>query len=193
MRSRSKVSGFTLIELLVVIAIIAVLIALLLPAVQQAREAARRSQCRNNLKQIGLALHNYHEQVDCFPPGTMFGDQDYGWATFILPGLDQANLYNKINFIGYGSVITSNSVYTERSLPLVAGVTDTVSVVDAPGSTEFGLAAPVAASALPCGVTSSVSDAFCAVPPGTGLPSALCGVAALDSVSVCGLEPTVVV
>lgn len=123
---RTKARGFTLIELLVVIAIIAVLIALLLPAVQQAREAARRSQCRNNLKQIGIALHNYHEQVNCFPPGTIFGDQDYGWATFLLPGLDQGNIYSKLDFVNYGSIITNNSVYTERSLPLVAGVTDSV-------------------------------------------------------------------
>lgn len=88
--------GFTLIELLVVIAIIAILIALLLPAVQQAREAARRTQCRNNLKQIGLAMHNYHDTHLVFPPGVITAN-GYAWGTFILPFIDQAPLYNAMD------------------------------------------------------------------------------------------------
>lgn len=97
--------GFTLIELLVVIAIIAVLVALLLPAVQQAREAARRSQCGNNLKQIGLALHNYLEAHSVFPPSycvvpgvtTSVGGQ---WSAMarVLPYVDQAGLQNLIDW-----------------------------------------------------------------------------------------------
>ena len=86
--------GFTLIELLVVIAIIAILIALLLPAVQQAREAARRTQCRNNMKQLGLALHNYHDNFRAFPPGAFAPYHNGNWRSRILPYLDQAPLYN---------------------------------------------------------------------------------------------------
>jgi prepilin-type N-terminal cleavage/methylation domain-containing protein/prepilin-type processing-associated H-X9-DG protein len=106
--SNHKPRGFTLIELLVVIAVIAVLIGLLLPAVQQAREAARRVQCRNNLKQIGLALHNYEGTYQVFPrafsvtapdPTVSVGASTYGASPFtvILPYLDQANLYQKID------------------------------------------------------------------------------------------------
>jgi prepilin-type N-terminal cleavage/methylation domain-containing protein/prepilin-type processing-associated H-X9-DG protein len=117
--ARRGLHGFTLIELLVVIAIIAVLVALLLPAVQSAREAARRTQCVNNLKQIGLALHNYHGATGIFPPGYVSSvnpavtdpcDQDaenassvdlgpgWAWGSMLLPYIEQATLYNSINF-----------------------------------------------------------------------------------------------
>ena len=112
--------GFTLIELLVVIAIIAILIALLLPAVQQAREAARRTQCRNNLKQIGLALHNYLDVFDTFPFGSRGGrtwaqvgvKDGTNWRVSLLPYLDQGPLFNRLNFSGsFGAGTTAAVAY----------------------------------------------------------------------------------
>ncbi len=127
--------GFTLIELLVVIAIIAILIALLLPAVQQAREAARRTQCRNNLKQIGLALHNYHDTFNIFPPGCLAmnaagiayksGDAEpsrtavtggWGWTVFVLPMLDQGPLFQSLNPNG-NNFPAAPSALTKTILP----------------------------------------------------------------------------
>ena len=102
--------GFTLIELLVVIAIIAVLVALVLPAVQQARESARQTTCRNNLKQIGLALHNYHSAHSLFPPSSTSdveqggwivvpkGRHIHSWSSLLLPYVDQQTLHNQFNF-----------------------------------------------------------------------------------------------
>lgn len=141
----NTVSGrraFTLIELLVVIAIIAVLVALLLPAVQQAREAARRSQCQNNLKQVGLALHGYNETHRVFPVNTTSRDaspqgggfqvaggttppgtgtaasiKSIGWIAQLLPFLDRQTLYDQINFNGQGAGAACDSIINNPNLP----------------------------------------------------------------------------
>mgnify|MGYP003342975382 CR=1 FL=1 len=89
-----RASGFTLVELLVVIAIIGTLVGLLLPAVQVAREAARRSTCGNNLKQLGLACHTFLEQRRTFPPGAVGGYYDYSWIVMILPGIEEQRVYD---------------------------------------------------------------------------------------------------
>jgi prepilin-type N-terminal cleavage/methylation domain-containing protein len=112
--------GFTLIELLVVIAIIAILIALLLPAVQQAREAARRTQCRNNMHQLGLALHNYHDTHTLFPPAGI-GYAQASLLTLILPFMDEMSIYNAYNmdrtpFGAGGYVSMENTTVTSQKL-----------------------------------------------------------------------------
>ncbi|MFG0296572.1 MAG: DUF1559 domain-containing protein, partial [Maioricimonas sp. JB045] len=115
--------GFTLIELLVVIAIIAILVSLLLPAVQQAREAARRTQCKNNLKQIGLAFHNYHDAFKRFPQPAIIGltvstglnvTSGSSWQTMLLPYLDQLVLFNR-----YDSNDSPYSVVNQMVTPTV--------------------------------------------------------------------------
>ena len=124
-KCRQQKQGFTLIELLVVIAIIAILIALLLPAVQQAREAARRSQCKNNLKQVGLALHNYHDVHSVFPPGRLF-QRPFGatpsvsvaWSALILPYVEQAALYDELGVSSGDPVRPVTDPNTQRLLPV---------------------------------------------------------------------------
>lgn len=99
--------GFTLVELLVVITIIGILIALLLPAVQAAREAARRLQCANNFKQVGLAMHNYHVAHKTFPPGQIAANW-FAWGSFILPYLEQSAVHDKLTFKASGSYYFTN-------------------------------------------------------------------------------------
>lgn len=121
----TRATGFTLIELLISIAIIAVLIALLLPAVQQAREAARRTQCKNNLKQLGLAIHNYVDLHKVLPPGyvssfTATGDDlgpGWSWAAMLMPQLDQSPAYQMIDFSS-GIESAANATIRLKSFPV---------------------------------------------------------------------------
>jgi prepilin-type N-terminal cleavage/methylation domain-containing protein/prepilin-type processing-associated H-X9-DG protein len=146
--------GFTLIELLVVIAIIAVLIALLLPAVQAAREAARRSQCVNNLKQIGLAMHNYHSTNDRFPQGHSeaassvgYAGQYAGWTEWsaqaeMLPFMEQTAIYNSINFGFCGGYNAGSSINS-------TGWTTVIASFLCPSDGNAGMGRPGAGTGLP--------------------------------------------
>ncbi|MCA8982633.1 MAG: DUF1559 domain-containing protein [Planctomycetaceae bacterium] len=142
--------GFTLIELLVVIAIIAILVALLLPAVQQAREAARRSSCKNNLKQLGLALHNYHDTYNVFPPGyvnqfdtvptdggtysTAVGAERsaWGWGAYILPNMEQSALFDTLQV---GNIRIKNAITAGGPQDRLAAMTNPIATYRCPSDT----------------------------------------------------------
>ena len=118
----SKRAGFTLVELLVVIAIIGVLMGLLLPAVQSARESARRLQCGNNLKQIALALHGYHNAYETLPPGWLWsppsdnsGGSSWAWSVFVLPHLEQDTLFTKLQ-VSNGELVPPPGSPTDLTL-----------------------------------------------------------------------------
>ncbi len=162
--------AFTLIELLVVIAIIAILIALLLPAVQQAREAARRTQCKNNLKQVGLALHNYHDVFDRLPLGANFSrgpsvNWGMSWWYQILPYLDQAPLYNRMTAEGAAPGTTTAS--PSLNGPAVNGVR--IAAMLCPSSPVEGVRIPPAGSySVTCPTYSGIHGA---VDDPTGTPN----------------------
>jgi prepilin-type N-terminal cleavage/methylation domain-containing protein len=138
-------SGFTLIELLVVIAIIGVLVALILPAVQQAREAARRMQCKNNLKQLGIALHGYHDNFTVLPPASCFSPRNRNWGSngifvHILPYLDQVPLYQTFD-ADRGAVLTPQNMIR---LPVYVCPSDPVASSGSPVTSPTGRGASYA-------------------------------------------------
>lgn len=173
--SASQKRGFTLIELLVVIAIIAILIALLLPAVQQAREAARRTQCKNHLHEMGLALSNYHDSFLVFPPGQthsnwMAGSYSifWSWLAHILPNMDQAPLYNNIDFRSaswppyapYGNA--QNLAVVQQKLPFYVCPSSPRGEAVDPGD-RYALTEYLGSSGSNgAGFTGTVSASFCA-------------------------------
>jgi prepilin-type N-terminal cleavage/methylation domain-containing protein/prepilin-type processing-associated H-X9-DG protein len=153
--------GFTLIELLVVVALIGILVALLLPAVQQAREAMRRASCQNNLKQLGVALHNYHDRVRVFPFG--WDTHGTGWSAMILPELEQQSLFDTIVFsesANWGS--TSNQDAAGTLVP----VSRCPSLVQPEHVDNDGIPRRVPVSYRGCGASDVMTDDAGTAPPG---------------------------
>jgi prepilin-type N-terminal cleavage/methylation domain-containing protein/prepilin-type processing-associated H-X9-DG protein len=168
LRKQSPRRAFTLIELLVVIAIIAILVALLLPAVQQAREAARRAECKSKLKQIGVALHNYHDVHRTFPPGQIRGRQasapnfelgnGASWGCMILPFMDLGTLYEELN-LDFGIYQGVNKTVIQGLSPIPAVLCPSDS--DRPGTRNIHAAAnPNYMASMPATSYSGSSGAF---------------------------------
>jgi prepilin-type N-terminal cleavage/methylation domain-containing protein/prepilin-type processing-associated H-X9-DG protein len=160
-RARRARGAFTLIELLVVIAIIGILVALLLPAVQQAREAMRRAACQNNLRQLGVALQNYHDQVRGLPFG--WDTHGTGWSAMILPQLEQQSLYDRLVFsesANWGS--TSNEVGPGTLLP----VSRCPSMAQPEHVDDSGIPGRVPVSYRACGSSEVMTDDAGTAPPG---------------------------
>jgi prepilin-type N-terminal cleavage/methylation domain-containing protein len=157
--------GFTLVELLVVIAIVGLLAALLMPAVQQAREAARRASCRNNLRQLGLALHHYHDQHRVFPFG--WNTHGTGWSAMILPQLEQQGMFETIVFTEFGSGNWGSGAANEQAAGTVVPVFRCPSMAQPVHVDNAGIPQRVPVSYRGCGSSEALSDDTGTAPPGT--------------------------